>query len=133
MEIAQALEFVAANHQAVLSTHRQNGEPQMSPVSAGVIDGAVVVSSRAPLAKVRNLERDPRASILVFTGNFFGPWVQLDGRVEIVRQPEALDLLDEVFRVIQGEHPDWADYRAAMIRDQRVVLRLRPDRVAGQL
>lgn len=106
---------------------------QMSPVNAGVLDGAVVISTRAMLAKVANLRRDPAASVLVFTDGFYGSWVQMDGTAQIVDQPEALPLLDEVYRVISGEHPDWADYRAAMIRDRRVVLRIRPDRASGEL
>ena len=133
MEIADALAFVAQNHQAVLSTRRRNGDPQMSPISAGVVDGAVVISSRAMLAKVLNLARDPRASLLAHTDQFFGPWVQLDGNAEVVRLPEALDLLVETYRSIGGEHPDWDDYRAAMVRDERVVIRLIPENVSGQL
>lgn len=106
---------------------------QMSPVNLGVLDGAVVISTRAMLAKVANLRRDPAASVVVFTDGFYGSWVQIDGSAEIVDQPAALPLLDEVYRVIAGEHPDWDDYRAAMVADQRVVIRIRPERAAGEL
>jgi PPOX class probable F420-dependent enzyme len=133
MEISQALEFVGRHHRAVLSTRRKDGGVQMSPVNAGVLDAAVVISSRAMLAKVANLRRDRAASVLVFTDGFYGSWVQVDGTAQIVDQPEALPLLDEVYRAISGEHPDWADYRAAMIRDRRVVLRIRPERASGQV
>lgn len=105
----------------------------MSPVNSGVLDGCVVISSRGMLAKVANLRRDPAVSILVLNDGFYGAWVQIDGRAEIVDQPEALPLLDEVYRTIAGEHPDWADYRAAMIRDRRVVIRIHPERASGQL
>lgn len=98
----------------------------MSAVNAGVVDGVVCISSRAPLAKVRNIRRDPTVSLLVLKEEFYGGWVQIDGTAEIVDQPEALDLLVDVFRSIRGEHPDWDDYRAAMIRDQRVVIRVIP-------
>ncbi len=133
MDITAALAFAAQHHRAVLTTRRASGDLQSSPVNSGVLDGAVVVSSRAMLAKVVNLRRDPRASLLVFTDAFYGSWVQIDGRAEIVDQPAALPLLDEVYRTIAGEHPDWADYRAAMIRDRRVVIRVHPERASGQL
>lgn len=133
MQLQNALDFLAENSHAVLATRRSGGGLQMSPVNAGVLGGSVVISSRAMLAKVRNLRRDPAGSVLVFTDGFYGPWVQLDGTVEIVDQPAALPLLDEVYRAISGEHPDWDDYRAAMIRDRRVVIRLHPERASGQL
>lgn len=133
MEISDALAFAATHHRAVLTTRRRSGGVQMSPLSSGVLDGALVISSRAPLAKVRNLRRDPAASLLVQSDEFFGSWVQIDGTATIVDQPEALPLLDDVYRCIAGEHPDWDDYRAAMIRDERVVIRIRPERAAGTL
>lgn len=133
MQISDALVFAADHHQSVLTTRRQSGGVQMSPVSSGVLDGTLVISSRAPLAKVRNLRRDPAASLLVQSNEFYGSWVQIDGTATIVDQPEALPLLDDVYRCIAGEHPDWDDYRAAMIRDERVVIRIRPERAAGAL
>ena len=96
MQITQALEFVSGNSRAVLATRRTDGRPQLSPVNAGVLDGQLVISSRAPLAKVRNLRRDPMASLLVLTDEFYGSWVQIDGSARIVDQPKALDLLDAV-------------------------------------
>lgn len=133
MDIQDALDFVRSNDRTVISTRRRDGRPQMSPVNAGVLDGTVCISSRAPLAKVRNLRRDSAVSVLVFTKEFFGSWVQIDGRAEIVEQPAALDLLETVYRVIAGEHPDWTEYRQAMIRDERVVIRIHPERASGQL
>ena len=129
----QSLNFVDSHDRAVISTRREDGRPQMSPVNAGLVDGTVCISSRASLAKVRNLRRDPTVSVLVFTKEFFGSWVQIDGRAEIVDQPAALDLLETVYRTIAGEHPDWNEYRQAMIRDQRVVIRIHPERASGQV
>ena len=137
MDIDAALDFVRANDHAVLSTRRPSGDPQMSPVNAGVVDGRVCISSQAPRAKVRNLRRDPRASVLLLPDGFYGHWVQIDGPAEIVDQhgpdgPEpALDLLEATYRAIAGEHPDWADYRRAMIADDRVVIRITPERAVG--
>lgn len=128
MELSDAVDFVRHHDRTVLATRRKDGGPQMSAVNAGVVDGLICISSRVPLAKVRNIRRDPAVSLLVLKREFYGGWVQIDGTAEIVDQPEALKLLVDVFRAIRGEHPDWDDYRAAMIRDQRVVIRLHPRR-----
>jgi PPOX class probable F420-dependent enzyme len=132
MDLAEALAFVAGHDRTVLTTRRRDGRAQMSPVNAGVVDGAVCISSRAPLAKVRNIRRDPQVSALFLSKEFFGSWVQIDGRAEIVDQPAALDLLETVYRAIAGEHPNWDEYRQAMIRDERVVIRIVPERASGQ-
>lgn len=117
--------FVRDNHHAVLATTRANGRPQLSPVTAGVDDdGVLVVSTRETSVKVANLRRDPWASLCVFTDRFFGDWVQAAGPVEIVSLPDAMDGLVDYYRRISGEHPDWADYRAAMERDRRCLLRI---------
>jgi PPOX class probable F420-dependent enzyme len=103
----------------------------MSPVGATVdADGRVIVSSREMLAKVKNLRRDPRASICVFADDSY-QWVQVDGTVEIVSLPEAMELLVDYYRRIAGEHPDWDDYRAAMEREQRVLIRIPIEHAAG--
>lgn len=97
----------------------------MSPVAAGVDDdGRIIVSSRETAFKVKNLRRDPRAWLCVFPDAFYGRWVQVEGRVEVVSLPEALPLLEDYYRQVSGEHPDWDDYRAAMVREQRVLLRI---------
>jgi PPOX class probable F420-dependent enzyme len=129
MDIDDARAFVREHHRAVLATTRRDGRPQLSLVTAGVDgDGLAVVSSRETAMKTKHLRRDPRASLLVFTDGFFGPWVQLDGTVEVVSLPDAMDGLVEYYRAVSGEHPDWDDYRAAMVRDRRVLLRLSIER-----
>ena len=122
-------EFMRHNHRAVLATFRRDGRPQQSPVSA-VIDeaGRVVISSREPAMKVRNIRRDPRVSLVAMNDGFYGEWYQVEGNAEIVEQPEALDLLDDYYRRAAGEHPDWSEYREAMIRDKRVVIRFEIER-----
>ena len=133
MEIPAALAFVRANPRAVLATTRRDGTPQLSPVLAGVDDaGRIVVSTREGTAKAANLRRTPRADLCVLNDRFFGAWVQVSGDVELVSLPEALPLLVDYYRGISGEHPDWAEYRAAMVRDRRVLARIMPIRaVAG--
>jgi PPOX class probable F420-dependent enzyme len=125
MDLDEAREFIRAQHRAVLATMRRDGTPQLSPVTCGVDDsGAVVVSTRDAAAKTHNARRDPRAWLCVFTDGFFGRFVQVQGSVTVVDLPEAMPGLIDYYRSISGEHPDWDDYRAAMEREQRVLLRL---------
>jgi PPOX class probable F420-dependent enzyme len=124
MDIDQARAVIDTQHRAVLATLRTDGTPAMTPVTAGLDDkGRVIISSRQPAYKVKNLRRDPRAWLCVLPDSFFGRWIQVEGRAEIIDLPEALELLVDYYRRISGEHPDWADYRAAMVRDQRVLIR----------
>src|SRR5688500_2180591 len=124
MDLDRARQFVQDHHRAVLATRRQRGGAQLSRVN-GALDeeGRVSISSRATAIKTKNLRRDPWASVLVLDDAFFGEWVQLDGRVEIVSLPEAMPLLVDYYRRVSGEHPDWDDYMEAMEREQRVMLR----------
>jgi len=126
MDLDEARELLRRQHRAVLATWRSDGTPQLSPVTVGVDEaGYAVISSRQTAYKVRNLRRDPRAYLCVFPDSFFGGrWVQVDGTVTVLDLPEAMEPLVAYYRSISGEHPDWEDYRAAMERDRRVLLRL---------
>jgi PPOX class probable F420-dependent enzyme len=127
MEISEALDFIRINHRGILATMRRDGTPQMSPILAAVdAEGRLIISTREPAMKVRNLRRDPRAWVCLVTEAWFGAWVQVSGDVEIVSQPEALPLLEDYYRTVAGEHPDWAEYREAMIREQRCLIRITP-------
>ncbi len=124
-----ALEFVRRHHRAVLATTRSDGGTQLSPVVAAVDgEGRVVVSTRQTAMKVANLRRRPRAALAVFTDGFFGPWVQVEGPVDIVELPEAMDGLIDTYRRIGGEHPDWDEYRRAMVEERRILVRLTVER-----
>ena len=97
----------------------------MSPIACGVDrEGRVVVSTRETAMKVKHLTRDPQVAICVLNDGFFGEWVQVEGTAEIVHLPEAMYGLIDYYGSVTGEHPDWDDYRAAMERDQRVLLRI---------
>jgi PPOX class probable F420-dependent enzyme len=125
MDLAQARDFLRRNHRAVMATHHPSGRLQLSPVTVGVDDaGRAVVSTRETARKTRNLARDPRVTLCVMNDGFFGEWVQVEGEAEIVHLPEAMELLVDYYRRISGEHPDWDDYRAAMERDHRVLVRI---------
>jgi len=128
MDVATALEFIAKHHRAVLATTRADGHPQLSLVAAAVEGRGVVVSTRETAIKTKNLRRRPYASLIVFTDNFYGDSVQVEGPAEVVELPEAMDGLVAYYRQISGEHPDWDDYRSAMRRDQRVLLRITVER-----
>jgi len=97
----------------------------MSPVVCAVDDdGRVLISTRETAVKTRNLRRDPFASVCAFTDGFYGEWVQAEGTAEVISLPGAMELLIDYYRMISGEHPDWSDYRAAMVRDRRVIIRV---------
>ena len=123
MEIAAGLDYVRENSRAVLATNRSDGSPQMSPVTVAVVDDTVIMSTRETAYKVSQLRQDPTAYLCVFPDKWLGRWVQLNCTTTIVSQPEALDLLVEYYRTLRGEHPDWAEYRQAMIDDERCVVR----------
>jgi PPOX class probable F420-dependent enzyme len=129
MEIDAALDFVRQHHHAVLATRRADGSLQMSPVTTGVDEeGRVVVSSRETAMKTKNLRRDPAASVVVFTDAFYGQWIQVDGTVEVIGMPDAMERLVDYYRSISGEHPDWDEYRRVMEEERRVVLAITPTR-----
>jgi PPOX class probable F420-dependent enzyme len=130
MDIPDARAFLAANHRAVLATFRSDGRPQLSPVAVGVDSaGRAVISSRQTAYKVQNLRRDPRASLCVLSDGFYGPWAQVEGTATVVSLPDAMELLVDYYRSLAGEHPDWDDYRHAMERDRRVLVRIDLERV----
>ncbi|WBB88875.1 PPOX class F420-dependent oxidoreductase [Verrucosispora sp. WMMC514] len=119
------LEFLRPRHRVVLLTTRADGRPQSSPVSAGVdAQGRLVISTYPERAKVANIRRDPRVSACVLSDDWNGPWVQVDGTDEVLDLPEALEPLVEYFRSISGEHPDWDEYREAMRRQGKSLIRI---------
>ncbi|MBO0693523.1 MAG: PPOX class F420-dependent oxidoreductase [Acidimicrobiaceae bacterium] len=129
MDIADALAYCRENHRSVLITRKKNGDPQPSPVVHGVDEqGRIVISTREPAYKVRNLRRDPRATLCALPDSFTGRWLAVEGTVDIVPLPDAMEPLVALYRQIRGEHPDWDDYRKAMERERRVILALTPER-----
>jgi PPOX class probable F420-dependent enzyme len=129
MNLDEARDFVRQHHHTVLATSRSDGRPQLSPIDCGVDDaGAVIFSSRETAIKVKNLRRDPRASLCVLSDEFYGSWIQIDGRATIVSLPAAMDGLVDYYRRLAGEHPDWDDYRRAMENERRVLVRVELER-----
>ena len=138
MELEKAVQAARDRHQSTLVTLRSDGRPQLSNVLHGVdADGVVRVSTTADRAKYANLRRTPWAALHVNGENFWG-YAVLEGDVTLSEvaadeHDAAVDELVEVYRSISGEHDDWDDYRAAMVREQRVVVRLTPTRAYGAL
>jgi PPOX class probable F420-dependent enzyme len=123
------LDFVRPRHHLILIATRADGTPQASPVTGGVdAQGRIVISTYPERAKARNLRRNPTATVLVLSDDFGGAWVQVDGEAEVIDLPEALDPLVDYYRAISGEHPDWDEYRAAMVAQGKSLLRITPTR-----
>jgi len=123
------LAFLRPRHKALLMTRRSDGTLQSSPVTCGVDDaGRIVISTYPRRAKAVNARRAPQVSLCVLSDDFDGAWVQVDGQAEVLDLPEALDPLVDYFRSISGEHPDWAEYREAMQRQGKSLLRVTIDR-----
>ena len=129
MDLDAARDFLRTHSRSILATARADGRPQMSPVVHAVDDdGRLLISSREPAFKVRNLRRNPAASLAAISDGFYGDWIQVDGRAEIVDLPDAMELLVEYYRRVSGEHPDWDDYRRAMVADRRCIIRVTIER-----
>jgi PPOX class probable F420-dependent enzyme len=125
MELDEARAFVGRHHRAVLATRTEDGGVQQSPVLVGVdAEGRFVVSSRETAYKTQNLRRDPWAQLCVLPDGFFGEWVYVEGRAEVVSLPEAMEPLVEYYRGVSGEHDDWDDYRRSMEAERRVLIRI---------
>lgn len=136
MELDDALALARATNQSVLTTIRRDGRPQLSNVLHTVdADGLIRISTTAPRAKFRNLRRDPFAALHVNGPDFFS-YAVLEGDTtlsEVAARPDdsVVDELVELYRALAGEHPDWDAYRAAMVTEQRAVVRLAPGRAYG--
>ncbi len=135
---AKQTDFLATNHNAVLSTFRRNGAAQLSIVTAGPYDGAAAFTTTANRAKHVNLTRDPRCTLLV-SHDQWRPFLVLEGNAEVLSSDntdaEALRVaFRDVFRAAAGkEHPDWDEYDRVMVEDRRVIVIVRPEHVYGTL
>ena len=138
MDISEALGFVGARNRGVLTTLRRDGRAQLSNIAYAVgEDGVIRVSVTDTRAKTRNLRRDPRASLYVTRDDF---WAYCVLDCDAVLMPVATspddstaDALVEYYRRVSGEHPDWQEYRQAMVADQRLILELTPTHAYGNL
>jgi PPOX class probable F420-dependent enzyme len=124
---AALLEFLRPRHNGLVITTRADGTPQASPVTCGVDEqGRIVVSTYPQRAKARNARRNPNVSIVVLSDDFGDAWVQVNGTAELIDAAVDVEPLVEYFRCIAGEHPDWDEYRAAMVKQGKTLLRITP-------
>jgi PPOX class probable F420-dependent enzyme len=122
------IEFLRTRHNGLVITTRADGVPQASPVTCGVDEqGRIVVSTYPQRAKARNARRNPNVSIVVLSDAFGDAWVQVNGTAELIDAAEDVEPLVDYFRCIAGEHPDWDEYRAAMIKQGKTLLRITPE------
>lgn len=125
----ELLEFIRPRHHAIVITTRKDGRPQASPVTCGVDEqGRIVIATYPERAKTANARRDPRVSVMFLSDDFGGAWVQVDGTAEVLDVPEAVEPLVDYFRSISGEHPNWDEYREAMVKQGKSLLRVTPER-----
>jgi PPOX class probable F420-dependent enzyme len=129
VERSELLDFIRSRHHVVLLTAKRDGTPQLSPVTAGLdSQGRIVISAYPERAKTHNARRQPQVDVLVLSDDFGGPWVQVSGTAEVLDLPGALEPLVEYFRVIAGEHDNWDEYRAAMQRQGKSLIRVTIER-----
>ncbi|MFJ2721484.1 PPOX class F420-dependent oxidoreductase [Streptomyces sp. NPDC087437] len=129
VSLDELLDFVRPRHRALLLTRRADGSPQASPLTCGVDDsGRIVVSTYPERAKTRNAKKDARVGVVVLSDEWNGPWVQIDGTAEVLDAPDSVEPLVEYYRNIAGEHPDWDEYREAMVRQGKSIIRITPRR-----
>lgn len=126
---SELIEFLRPRHRLILSTTRDDGTSQMSPATCGVdVAGHIVISSYPQRAKVKNLRKRPETTACVLSDDWNGPWIQVSGTAEILDLPEAADDFVDYYRSISGEHPDWDEYRAAMVAQGKCLIRISIDR-----
>ena len=130
--IDSAKQFLKKHHWGVLATRRKDGGLQMSPITPGLdADGQVIISSRETAYKAKNLRRDPRAALCVFTATFHGGgWVQVNGMAKIISLPDAMDALVYLQHQVYGEHKNWLEFHQRMARERRVIIRFVIESVA---
>ena len=138
MELSDALAFARVNTHSVLTTIRVNGRPQLSNVLHHVSDdGLIRISITADRAKYKNLVREPWAALHITQADFWA-YAVIEGDAELspvstVPGDATGQELADLYRAMQGEHPDWDEYFAAMVKDERQVLRIRPTHAYGML
>jgi len=138
MELSQALEFIRPRKNGVVTALKSDGRPQLSNITYELgDDGIIRISVTDGRAKTRNLRRDPRVSLYVGQDDFWA-YAVIEGRAELTPvasapDDETVEELIALFRAVQGEHPDWDEYRAAMVDDRRLILRIHPERAYGMI
>ena len=134
MDIADAQEFLRHNHHGVLVARKREGSLQMTLVSPVIgADGRVTITARESTYKVKNIRRNPQVSLLVFGEKFNGSnYIQVDGKAEVIGQPQAMDIVLDWHRQIRGEPASWDEVRKKTLAEGRIAIRLTIEKVGPQ-
>lgn len=129
VDLPELLNFIRPRHRMVLATFRADGSLQTSPVTGGVDEqGCILIASYPQRAKSINIRRNRRATVTVLSDDFSGPYVQVDCHAQVVDLPDAVEELVNYYRCVAGEHPNWTDYRQAMVNQGKCLIRAVPQR-----
>lgn len=134
MEIGEAQEFLRHNHHGVLVARKRDGSLQMTLVSPVIgADGKVIITARETTYKVKNIQRNPQVSLLVYGERFNGSnYIQIDGRAQVIPHPQAMDIVLDWHRQIRGEPANWDDIRKKTLAEGRIAIRLSIEKVGPQ-
>ncbi|TMC66698.1 MAG: PPOX class F420-dependent oxidoreductase [Chloroflexota bacterium] len=133
IDLERAGQFLRVRHDGILATIKRDGRPQLSNILYFVDDdGRVRISVTQTRAKTHNLRRDPRASLHV-QGRDRYEYLVAEGTAELLEGEGLKEALRHYYRKVRGEHPNWAEYDAAMVSEQRLLLSISVDRAYGQL
>jgi PPOX class probable F420-dependent enzyme len=134
MEIADVQEFLKSHHHGVLVTRKRDGSLQMtlvSPVAGG--GDSVIITARETTYKVKNITRNPQISLLIYGEKFHGSdYIQIDGKAEVIRHPQAMDIVLNWHRQIRGEPKSWDEIREKTLTERRIAIRVTIERVGPQ-
>ena len=133
IDLERAGQFLRVRHDGILATIKRDGRPQLSNILYFVDDdGRVRISVTQTRAKTHNLRRDPRASLHV-QGRDRYEYLVAEGTAELLEGEGLKEALRHYYRKVRGEHPNWAEYDAAMVSEQRLLLSISVDRAYGHL
>lgn len=134
MDIADAQEFLRHNHHGVLVARKRDDSLQMTLVSLVMgDDGRVTITARESTYKVKNIRRNPQVSLLVYGEKFNGSnYIQVDGKAEVIAQPQAMDIVLDWHRQIRGEPASWDEIRKKTLAEGRIAIRLTIEKVGPQ-
>ena len=134
MDISEAKGFLKGKQHGVLVARKKDGSLQMTLVSPVIgANGDLIITSRETTYKVKNIKRNPQISILVFGEKFNGSnYIQVDGKAEIIPQPQAMDIILDWHRQIRGEPENWDDIKKKTIAERRIAMRINIEKVGPQ-
>ncbi len=131
MTETEARRYLADNHRGILATLKRDGRPQLTKVAYFLDDqdGRCKISVTQGRAKTHNLRRDPRATLMALNDTNWYSYVVVEGTTEFIDGDDVIEELVRYYRQVRGEHPDWDEYRDAMVKERRLLLAISVDRL----